>query len=113
MKKVKKLNIRCGDIQIKQHSEFKYLGYMLDEIMSRKAMALSVINKIKSKLKFIYQKNKFLQLFCNELIQAHFDYAFSAWYPCLTEKLKNRIQASQNKCIGFWLQLDKMTHISK
>ena len=81
MKKVKKLNIRCGDIQIKQHSEFKYLEYMLDEIMSRKAMALSVINKIKNKLKFIYQKNKFLQLFCNELIQPHFDCAFLPGIP--------------------------------
>ena len=81
MKKVKKLNIRCGDIQIKQHSEFKYLGYMLDEIMSRKAMTLSVINKIKSKLKSIYQKNKFLQLFCNELIRPHFDYAFLPGIP--------------------------------
>ena len=52
------------------------------------------------------------RLLCNVLIQPHFDYACSAWYPNLTTKLKNRIQTSQNKCIRFWLQLDKMTHIS-
>ena len=51
-------------------------------------------------------------MLCNALIQPHFDYASSAWYPNLTKKLKNRIQTSQNKCICFCLQLDKMTHIS-
>ena len=80
-------------------------------------MALSVINKINNKLKFLYRKNRFLtptlrRLLCNALIQPHFNYACSAWYPNLTKKLKNRIQTSQNKCIRFCLQLDKMTHIS-
>ena len=36
----------------------------------------------------------------------------SAWYRNLTKKLKNRVQTSQNRCMRFWLQLDKMTHIS-
>ena len=83
--------------------------------MSGEAMALSVINKINNKLKFLYRKNRFLtptlrRLLCNALIQPHFNYACSAWYPNLTKKLKNRIQTSQNKCIRFCLQLDKMTH---
>ena len=89
---------------------------MLDETMSGETMALSVINKINNKLKFLYRKNRFLtptlrQLLSNALIQPQFDYACSAWYPNLTKKLKNRIQTSQNKCIRFCLQLDKMTHI--
>ena len=58
--KVKKLNIKYGDIQLKQHSKLKYLGCMLDEKMSRETMALSVINKINNKLKFLYRKNRFL-----------------------------------------------------
>ena len=116
-RKVRKLNIKYGDIQIKQHSKVKYLGCMLDETMSGETMALSVINKINNKLKFLYRKNRFLtptlrRLLCNALIQPHFNYACSAWYPNLTKKLKNRIQTSQNKCIRFCLQLDKMTHIS-
>ena len=83
----------------------------------RRNAALSVINKINNKLKFLCRKNKFFtptlrRLLCNLLIQPHFDYACSAWYPNLTKKLKNRIQTSQNKCIRFCLQLDKMTHIS-
>ena len=93
-------------IQIKQHSKVKYLGCMLDETMSGETMALSVINKINNKLKFLCRKNRFLtptliQLLCDALIQPHFDYACSAWYPNLTKKLKNRIQTSQNKCIRF------------
>ena len=54
IKNVRKLNIKYGYIQIKQHSKVKYLGCMLDETMSGETMALSVINKINSKLKFLY-----------------------------------------------------------
>ena len=84
---------------------------MLDETMPRETMALSVINKINNKLKFIYRRNRFItptlrRLLCNALIQPHFDYACSAWYSDLTKTLKNRIQTSQNKCIRFSLQLD-------
>ena len=80
-------------------------------------MALNVVNKINNKLKFLYRKNSFLtpalrRLLCNALIQPHFDYACSAWYPNLTKKLKHRIQTTQNKCIRFCLQLDKLKHLS-
>ena len=90
---------------------------MLDETMSGETMALSVINKINNKLKFLYRKNRCLtptlrRLLCNALIQPHFDYACSASYPNFTKKLINRIQTSQDKCIRFCLQLDKMIHIS-
>ena len=85
--------------------------------MSGEAMALNVVNKINNKLKFLYRKNSFLtpalrRLLCNALIQPHFDYACSVWYPNLTKKLKHRIQTTQNKCIRFCLQLDKLKHIS-
>ena len=52
-------------------------------------------------------------LLCNALIQPHFDYASSPWYPNLTQKMKNKIQITHNKCTGYCLQLGKMTHISK
>ena len=47
-------------MQIKQRSKVKYLGCMPDEVMSGETTALSVINKINNKLKFLYQKNRFL-----------------------------------------------------
>ena len=80
-------------------------------------MALKTIKKINQKLKFLYRKNQFLtpelrRLLCNAIIQPHFDYACSAWYPNLTQKLKKKLQVMQNKCICFCLQLDKMSTIS-
>ena len=59
-KNIKKLNIKYGDIQIKQHSKGKYLGCLLDETMSGEAMAFNVINKINNKLKFLHYKISFL-----------------------------------------------------
>ena len=63
-------------------------------------MALNVVNKINNKLKFLYRKNSFLtpalrRLLCNALIQPHFDYACSAWYPNLTKKLKQNSNYSK------------------
>ena len=55
-KNIKKLNIKYGDIQIKQHSKVKYLGCLMDEAMSGEAMALNVIHKINNKLNFFIIK---------------------------------------------------------
>ena len=118
IRKVPKLSISYKNIQIKQHSKVSYLGCMLDETMSGESMALKAINKKNSRLKFLHRKNKFLtpalrSFLCNVLIQPPFDYASTAWYPNLTQKMKNKTQVTQNKCIWYCLQLDKMTHISK
>ena len=39
------------------------------------------------------------------IIQPHFDYASSAWYPNLGKGLKNKLQIAQNKCIRYCLYL--------
>ena len=85
--------------------------------MSGEPMALKVINKTNGKLKLLYRKNRFLnterrRMLCNALIRPHFDYAYPAWYPNLTEKTKKKTQIMQNKCIRFCLRLDKKHHIS-
>ena len=51
------------------------------------------------------------RLLCNALIQPHFDYACSAWYPNLNTKLANKLQTTQNKCVRFCLQLGNRSHI--
>ena len=79
--------------------------------MSGKSMALNVINKINSRLKFLHRKNRFLtpalrRLLYNALIQSHFDYASSAWYPNFTLKMKNKIQIKySNKCKSSRLEI--------
>ena len=51
-------------------------------------------------------------MLCNALIQPHFDYECSAWYPNLNKHLiKTKIQIAQNKCIRFCLDLENMSHI--
>ena len=74
-------------------------------------MAIHVINKINSRLRFLYRQNRYLsfplrRLLCNAMIQPFFDYACNAWYPNINTKLKTRLPAAQNKCIRFCLKLD-------
>ena len=69
---IKKLNIKNGDMQIKQYSKVKYRKCLMDEKMSRETMTLNVVHKINDKLKFLYCKNVFLtpnlrHLLCNAL----------------------------------------------
>ena len=54
LKLVEELDIRSKEIKIKQHKHVNYLGCMLDETMSGETMALRVIEKINSRLKFLY-----------------------------------------------------------
>ena len=58
IKNIPKLKINYKNIQIKQHSKVKYLGCILDETMSGESMALKVINKINSRLKFLNRKKQ-------------------------------------------------------
>ena len=102
--KIGTLDIQYGHVKIKQYSKVTYLGCELDKSLSGEAMSLKVINKINSRLKFLYRKNRYLtpylkRLLCNALIQPNFDYACSAWYPNLNKKLKSKLQTAQNRCI--------------
>ena len=110
------LNINYNGIVIEQHSKVNYLGCILDESLSGESMGLHVLKKLNSKLKFLYRKSNFLspflrRLLCNALIQPHFDYACTAWFPNLNQSLKKKLQANQNKCIRFCLQLGNRSHI--
>ena len=110
LKKVVNLSIHHGDIQIKQHSKVTYLGCVLDEDLAGESMATKVIGKINGRIKFLHRTGRLLgsslcRVLCNALVQPHFDYACSAWYPNLTQNLSKKLQTTQNKCIRFCLQL--------
>ena len=115
IKRVPKLKIKYKNIQIKQHSKVTYLGCILDETMSGESMVLKVINKINSTPKFLHRKNKFLtpalrRLLCNALIQPQLDYASSAWYPNLTQKMTARQNDPyfQKLLTGYLLKTDSI-----
>ena len=116
LKKDINLNIRYGKVHIKQYHTVLYLGCVLDENLSEEPMALQVIKKINTRLRFLYRKNRFLsqpfrRLLCNAIIQSHFDYGCSAWYPSLNKSLKKKLQTLHNKCIRFCLNLNNRDHI--
>ena len=46
------------------------------------------------------------------LIQSHFDYGCSSWFPLLKKNLKLKLQKAQNKCIRFCLNLPPRSHIN-
>ena len=53
-------NLKYKEIEIKQHLQVTYLGYVLNKTMIGEPMALKVTNKINEKLKFLYRKNSFI-----------------------------------------------------
>ena len=111
VKKCKPLNIHYKNFKIKQYSKVAYLDCILDETLSGESMAIHVINKINSRLRFLYRQNRYLsfplrRLLWNAMIQPFFDYACNAWYPNINKKLKTLLQAAQNTCIRFCLKLD-------
>ena len=73
-------------------------------------MATHVINKVNSRLRFLYRQNKVLdiplrRLLCNAMIQPFFDYPCNTWYHNLNKNLKMSLKAAQTKCIRFCLKL--------
>ena len=86
--------------------------------MSGEPMAYKAIKKINSRLTYLFRKKHFFKtsfrrLLYNAWTQPHFDYACNTWYHNLCKKLKNKVQTTQNKCVPFCLNLDKMAHISQ
>ena len=61
--------------------------------MSGEPMAYKTIKKLNFRLGYLFRKKHFLtpclrRLLCNALIQPHFDYACTAWYPNLNKNFK-------------------------
>ena len=64
--------------QSKQYEKVKYFVCILDRSLSGESMALNVIDKLNSRLKFLHRENLFLipplgRFLCNVLIQSIFD----------------------------------------
>ena len=72
-------------------------------------MAVKSLKKINAELQYLYRQNEFLnpelhRLWCNSLIQSHFDYECVSWYPLVSKKIRKKIQVNQNKYILFCLK---------
>ena len=101
---------------IKLHKTVEYLHCQFDSKLSGEAMPSKVLKKINAKLKFLYRQSRYITsayrgLLCNALIQPHFDYGCSTWFPLLKKNLKVKPQKAQNKCIRFGLNIPPRPHI--
>ena len=80
----------------------------LEELWSWK-----LLEKVTVDLGFWTEKIDFCcNLLVDALVQPHFGYACSAWYPNLNNRLRSKLQTLQNKCIGFCLNLNNRTRIT-
>ena len=50
------------------------------------------------------------RLLCHALIQPHFDYGCTSWYPLLSKTLKTNLRIVQNNCIRYYLELPSPGH---
>ena len=53
--------------EIKQYAKVKYLGCILDQSLSGESIALNVIDKVNSRLKFLHRQNHKCIRFCLQL----------------------------------------------
>ena len=72
-----------------------YLGLIIDNILSGEDKVNGIIQKVNSRLKFLYRQSKCLnaktrKTLSSALIMCHFDYACSAWYSELKKKKKKK-----------------------
>ena len=79
-------------MEIKQHAKVKNMGCILDESLSGESMALNIIDTPVN----LYLVPPLSKLLFHALIQALFDYAYTALFPNLPKKLRLRLQAKQN-----------------
>ena len=113
---LREIDVPFAGHSIKQYETVEYLGCQLDSKLSGETMASKVLKNINANLKFLYPQNRYLtpayrRLLCNPLIQPHFDYGCSSWFPLLKTNLKLKFQKAQNKCIRFCLHLPPRSHI--
>ena len=92
------------------------MGNTLDQNLSGESIVNNIVNKTNSRLKFLYRQGSFLdtntrKLHCAALIQPHFDYCVSSWFPSISNQLKSKLQICQNKMARFILRSHPRSHI--
>ena len=119
LKKIKDVNLKQIKIDgkvIEREYEVKNLGVIFDETLSwARHVNLSVARSY-GKLKNAWRFNKFLsqktkQAICETYILSNFNYA-DVILQNMTNKLQDKIQKVQNRCIRFIHGLRKYDHIS-
>ena len=94
----------------------KCLGLTIDQHLDGEEMALSIIIKVNSRLKFLYRQARFLyqdikKILCSALVLCLFDYSISSWYCGINKTTSKRLQVAQNKVIRLILNQNIIYHV--
>ena len=81
-----------GHCVIKNVNSVKYLGLQIDNDLAGDNIVNGIIKIANSRLKFLYRHKDMLSFnckntLCSALVQCHFDYACSSWYPRIRKEL--------------------------
>ncbi|CAL4126382.1 unnamed protein product, partial [Meganyctiphanes norvegica] len=95
LSKIKSFEVKSGDVVINNVNKVKYLGLQIDNTLAGENIVMSIVKKVNSRLKFLYRYSDRLNFaarktLCTALIQCHFDYSCSSWYPSLGKTLKKK-----------------------
>merc|ERR1739840_50068 len=110
LRKVTTFAVKCDNEIIQNVHSVKYLGIQLDEDLAGESIVKETIKKANSRLRFLYRCKDLLNFearktMCSALIQCHFDYSCSSWFPGINMTLTKKLQIIQNKMIRFILNL--------
>ena len=109
---------QCNNKVIQNVKKVKYLGLQLDEELSGESIVNEISKKVNSRLRFLYRYKDYLntesrKTLCTALIQCHFDYSCSSWFPGINKSLSNKLQVLQNRMVRFILNLWRKWKIMK
>ena len=110
LRKVSSFEVKCDNETIKNVNSVKYLGIQIDEDLAGESIVKEIVKKANTRLKFLYRCKDLLNFesrktLCSALIQCHFDYACSSWFPGINKTLMKKLQIMQNKIIRFILNM--------
>ena len=101
---VNSFEVICNNEVIQNVKSVKYLGLQLDEELSGESIVKEITKKVNSRLRFLYRYKDYLntesrKTLCTALIQCHFDYSCSSWFPGINKGLSDKLQVLQNRMI--------------
>ena len=116
LNEVNSFAVKCNNEVIQNVKNVKYLGLQLDEELAGESIVNEISKKVNSRLRFLYRYKDYLntesrKTLCTALIQCHFDYSCSSWYPGINKGLSDKLQVLQNRMIRFILNLNSRHHI--
>ena len=116
LRKVTSFAVKCDNKIIQNVKSVKYLGIQIDEDLSGDSIVKEIIKKANSRIRFLYRCKDLLNFearktMCSALIQCHFDYSCSSWFPGINMTLSKKLQIMQNKIIRFILNLKSRASI--